>query len=146
MLIYDDEFSWEGFGGKLRLGSGKCHLRIYDLSKAESMRMAHLRPIIVLVSDLSDSQMSVRSCSGHIATSVSRDFKIDPARMMYLEYYPESVYGERKDHRIEEKYEAVDFNWTEGGAIQPQWRILKGPLLESVKKIVADISASLIDS
>ena len=119
MLIYDDEYGWEGFGGKLRLGSGKCHLRIYDQSKAESVRMAHLRPIIVIVSDVSDSQMSVRSCSGHIATSVSRDFQIDPTRMMYLEHYPESVYGERKDHLIEEKYEAVDFNWTEGGAIQP---------------------------
>ena len=145
MLIHDDVYSWQGFGGKLRLGSGKCHLRIYDLGKSESMRMAHLRPTIVIVSDVSDSPMSVRSCSGHIATSVSRDFKIDPSRMMYLEYYPESVYGERKDHVIAEKYEAVDFNWTEGGAIQPQWRVLKGSILDSLKKIVSDAGTSLID-
>jgi hypothetical protein len=145
MLIYDDEYCWQGFGGKLRLGSGKCRLRIYDLGKTESLRMAHLRPMIVIVSDVSDSPMSVRSCSGHIATSVSRDFNIDPSRMMYLEYYPESVYGERQDHLIAEKYEAVDFNWTEGGAIQPKWRVLQGPLLASIKKIVSEPDASLVD-
>lgn len=146
MLIHDDVFSWRGFGGKLRLGSGKCHLRIYDLGKRKSMTMAHLRPIIVIVSDVSDSSMSVRSCSGHIATSVSQDFNIDPSRMMYLEYYPESVYGERKDHVIAEKYEAVDFNWTQGGAIQPQWRILQGALLDSIKEIISDSDPSLVDS
>jgi hypothetical protein len=146
MLIHDDVYFWQGFGGKLRLGSGKCRLRIYDLGQKESLRMAHLRPTIVIVSDVSDSPMSVRSCSGHIATSVSQDFHIDPSRMMYLEYYPESVYGEHQDHVIAEKYEAVDFNWTEGGAIQPKWRVLKGPLLASIKKIVSDTDASLIDS
>ena len=145
MLIHDDVYAWQGFGGKLRLGSGKCRLRIYDLGKKTSLRMAHLRPVIVIVSDISGSPMSVRSCSGHIATSVSRDFDIDPARMLYLEYYPESVYGERKDHVIAEKYEAVDFNWTEGGAIQPKWRILRGALLESIKKIVSPSDQSLAD-
>jgi hypothetical protein len=64
---------------------------------------------------------------------------------MYLEYYPESVYGERQDHLIAEKYEAVDFNWTEGGAIQPKWRVLQDPLLASIKKIVSEPDASLVD-
>ena len=81
--------------------------------------------------------MSVRSCAGHVATSVSRDFKIDPHRMLYVEYYPESVYGEKRDRVIGEKYEAVDFNWTEGGAIQPKWRTLQPPLLELIKLIVS---------
>ena len=80
--------------------------------------------------------MSVRSCAGHVATSVARDFKIDPLRMMFVEYYPESVYGEHQDHVIPERYEAVDFNWTEGGAIQPRWRTLRPPLLDALRRIV----------
>jgi hypothetical protein len=80
--------------------------------------------------------MSVRSCAGHIATCVSRDFKIDPQRMRYIEYVPASVYGERQERLIPEKYEAVDFNWTEGGAIQPKWRTLQPPLVYVIKAIV----------
>ena len=137
MLIHDDTYTWHGWGGKLRLANGKCRLRIYDLKKSDSLPAAYLRPMIVIVSDISDSPMSVRSCAGHVATSVSRDFSIEPARMMYIEYYPESVYGERGDHVIAEKYEAVDFDWTEGGAIQPRWRTLQAPLLDSLKKIVS---------
>ena len=36
MLIYDDIYSWEGWGGKLRLASGKCRLRIFDLKKGNA--------------------------------------------------------------------------------------------------------------
>ena len=142
MLIYDGIYSWQGWGGKLRLASGKCQLRIYDLKKDDSRRLAHLRPMIVTVADVPDSRMSVRSCAGHVATCVARDFGIDPHRMMYIEYYPPSVYGEHGDHEIPEKYEAVDFNWTQGGAIQPRWRTLKGALLEALKEIVAASPAS----
>lgn len=145
MLIYDDIYSWRGWGGKLQLASGKCRLRIYDLKKDGARRAAPLRPTIIVVSDVPESRMSVRSCAGHVATSVSRDFGIDPQRMMYIEYYPESVYGERGSQVIAERYEAVDFNWTEGGAIQPRWRVLRGPLLESLKKIVTGSESSFVE-
>ena len=145
MLIYDDIYSWRGWGGKLQLASGKCRLRIYDLKRGGARRAAPLRPTIIVVSDVPESRMSVRSCAGGVATSVSRDFGIDPQRMMYIEYYPESVYGERGDQVISERYEAVDFNWTEGGAIQPRWRVLRGPLLESLKKIVSGPGSSFVE-
>jgi hypothetical protein len=136
MLIHDGMYVWEGFGGKLKLASGRCRLRIYDLTKDTSGKLSHLRPMIVIVSDVPQSRMSVRSCAGHIATCVSRDFKIDAQRMMYIEYVPASVYGERQERLIPEKYEAVDFNWTEGGAIQPKWRTLQPPLVDVIKSIV----------
>ena len=120
MLVHDGIYAWEGFGGKLRLASGRCRLRIYDLTRDAAGGPAHLRPLIVIVSDVPESRMSVRSCAGHIATSVARDFKIDPHRMMYIEHVPASTYGEYQERIILEKYEAVDFNWTEGGAIQPK--------------------------
>ena len=107
--------------------SGQCRLRIYDLTRDVSRGLAHLRPVVVIVSDVPGRRISVRSCAGHVATSVARDFKIDPLRMLFIEYYPESVYGEHQDHVIPERYEAVDFNWTEGGAIQPRWRALQPP-------------------
>ncbi|MGD8970285.1 MAG: hypothetical protein PVG01_02675, partial [Desulfobacterales bacterium] len=72
MLIHDDIFAWEGFGGRLRLGSGKCRLRIIDLGKGRHKGLAHLRPYIVVATDVPESRMSVRSCVSHIATSVAK--------------------------------------------------------------------------
>ncbi len=137
MLIYDDVFVWEGWGGKLRLASGQCRLRLYDLSESDHKQLAHLRPILVVVDDIPESRMSVRSCAGHVATQITRKFNIKPSRMLYLEHYPESRYGEHGKHLIPEKYEAVEFTWFEGGAIQPKWRTLQPPLLDVIKDVVA---------
>ena len=132
MLIYDDIYSWEGWGGKLRLASGKCHLRIFDLKNRNSKGLAHLKPMIVIVSDIVESPMSVRSCSGHIATSITREFNIKPHRMLFIEYYPQTVYGQHREHIISEKYDLVEFNWHQGQAIEPKWRTLKSPLLDMI--------------
>ena len=142
MLIHDDIYSWEGFGGVLRLASGKCRLQIFDLKQGDKKGLAHLRPIIIIASDVADSQMSVRSCCGHIATGVARDYNIKPDRMMFIEYYPQTVYGEQQDHVIAEKYDVVDFNWHEDKAIQPKWRTLKSPMLDVVKELVEKKSSS----
>ena len=139
MLIYDDIFCWEGWGGSLRLASGKCRLRIFDLNKGDKKGLTHLRPIIVIVSDVAESRMSVRSCCGHIASSVSREFNIKPHRMMFIEYYPQTVYGEHRDRVIPERYDMVDFNWQLGKAIEPKWRTLQPPLLGVVKALVESV-------
>ncbi len=136
MLIYNDIYAWEGFGGLLRLASGKCHLRIFDLKRNQETGLAHLKPIIVIATDVEDSRMSVRSCSGHIATSVARKFGFKPGRMMFIEYYPRKVYGEQGERVIEEKYDLVDFNWHGDKAIQPRWRALKPPMLDVVKGLM----------
>jgi len=137
LLIYDDIFAWEGWGGELRLASGECNLRIFDLKKGRAETVAHLRPFIVIVSDIPQSPMSVRSCSGHIATHVAQRFKIHPQRMLFIEYYPETAYGDRQQHIIAEKYDAVEFTWIDGRAIAPKWRTLKPPMLDMIKKLVA---------
>ena len=137
MLIYDDIFSWEGWGGRLRLASGKCWLRIFDVKKNDTKGLAHLRPMIVIASDVTQSRMSVRSCTGHIATRVTIQFNIEPSRMLYIEYYPETRYGERRQHVIPEKYDAVDFTWLDGRAIEPKWRTLRSPLLDVIKEMDA---------
>jgi len=136
MLIYDDIYSWEGWGGTLRLASGKCRLRIFDLKGKNGNGPAHLRPMIVIASDVPDSRMSVRSCCGHIATCVTREFNIEPHRMMFIEYYPQTEYGEKREHIIEEKYDVVEFNWLDEGAIEPKWRTLKPPMLDAIKDLV----------
>ncbi len=136
MRIYDDIFSWEGFGGILCLGSGKCRLRIYDLGKGDSNSLTHLKPFIIIVSDVAGSKMSVRSCSGHVATRVTQTFHIDPQRMVFIEYYPAQTYGEHGQHHIPERYEVVEFSWYEDKALHPRWRALKAPLLEVVQKLM----------
>lgn len=136
MLIYDDTYSWEGWGGALRLASGKCRLRIFDLKDSDTNSLAHLRPIIVIASDIPESRMSVRSCCGHIATSITKEFNIKPHRMMFIEFYPQSEYGENREHIIEEKYDLVEFTWLDEGAIEPKWRTLKPPMLDAIKALV----------
>lgn len=141
MLIYDDIYPWEGWGGKLRLASGKCRLRIFDLKKRNQEGLAHLRPIIVIVSDVAGSPMSVRSCSGHIATNIARKFNIKPHRMLFLEYYPQTVYGQHQQHTIAEKYDVVEFKWHDDKAIEPKWRTLKPPLRDMITKLVAETTS-----
>jgi len=138
MLIHDDIYSWEGWGGKLKLGSGSCRLRIYDLKKGGAAGLAHLRPIIIVVSDIPESRMSVRSCAGHIATSVTRDFRIDPHRMLWIEHYPTKVYGQDGKHVIPERYDIIEFVWHENKAIHPKWRPLNQQLLEIIKDLMSE--------
>jgi hypothetical protein len=136
MLIHDDIFSWSGWGGRLKLGSGRCRLRIYDLKEGDKKGLMHLRSIIVVISDVPGSNMSVKSCTSHIATLVAKEFKIDPHRMLWIEYYPENRYGADEIKVIPERFDAVEFTWHEDNAIQPKWRALKPPLLDEIKKLV----------
>jgi len=138
MLIRDIIYSWKGWGGKFNLASGMCRLRIYDRTKAEVNTVAHLRPIIVIVSDIPESGMSVRSCAGHIATMVTKDFHIDPHRMLWIEHYPAKTYGEKSEHVIPESFDAVEFEWHEDSAIKPKWRALNPPILDEIVKMVKD--------
>jgi hypothetical protein len=136
MLIHDDIFSWSGWGGRLKLGSGRCRLRIYDLKEGDKKGLMHLRSIIVVISDVPGSNMSVKSCTSHIATLVAKEFNIDPHRMLWIEYYPENRYGADEIKVIPERFDAVEFTWHEDNAIQPKWRALKTPLLDEIKKLV----------
>jgi hypothetical protein len=136
MLIHDDIFSWSGWGGRLKLGSGRCRLQIYDLKEGDKKGLMHLRPIVVVISDVSGSNMSVKSCTSHIATLVAKEFKIDPHRMLWIEYYPENRYGVDEIKVIPERFDAVEFTWHEDKAIQPKWRALKPPLLDEIRKLI----------
>lgn len=138
MLIHDAIFPWEGWGGKLRLASGKCRLRIFDRSKNRKADVSFLKPFVVIVSDVPDSKMTVRSCAGHIATKVTQQFHIDPYRMLWVEYYPKVVYGPKDEHSIPEQYINVDFSWYKGKAINPKWRRLKPPILDIIKSLMKD--------
>lgn len=141
MRIYDDIFTWEGFGGVYQLAAGQCRLRIFDLKKGSGINVALLKPIMVVVSDLPDNpidgkRMSVRSCAGHIATQVTEKFHIDHQRMVYVEYYPQSVYGDKNQYTIAAKFDAVDFTWHDGKALHPKWRCLEQPLQETLAALL----------
>ncbi len=141
MMIHDDTFEWEGFGGVYQLAAGKCRLRILDLSRGDHRKVAHLKPMVVVVSDLPDQrganrQMSVRSCASHIATLVAARFNIPPHRMTYVEYYPSSVYGAQGQFKIDAKFDAVDFTWFDDKAMHPKWRPLTSPLLDTIAEVI----------
>jgi hypothetical protein len=136
MLIYDDIYSWEGWGGSCAWPVGNAGCVSLISKRAVKKGLTHLKPMIVIVSDVGGSPMSVRSCSGHIATSIAREFNIKPQQMLFIEYYPQTVYGQHREHTISEKYDLVEFNWHQDKAIEPKWRTLKPPLLDMVQELV----------
>lgn len=141
MLIHDDLFAWDGWGGPLKLGSGRCRLRIFDLRKGGRRGLTHLKPVVVIVSDLPRrhrQDMSVRSCASHLSTLITKAFDIDPQRMFWVEYYPESRYGVGNPRVIPESFVGVDFTWHESNAINPRWKSVKPPLLDLLRQLVAE--------
>ena len=80
--------------------------------------------------------MSVRSCTGHIATCVARDFAIDPQRMLWIEYDPERPYGTARERTVPQCVVAVDLTWHDGLAIEPRWRPLPPPLSDMVLELL----------
>lgn len=136
MLLYDSIYKWDGFGGRLKLASGKCVLRLYDLTRDDDANLALLKPYIVLVTDHPDSGMSIKSCAGHIVTCLVKDFGIDPARMAYIEYYPETTYGASGQHTIAERFEILEFMWCDEKALHPKWRHLPEAMLDLVRPLV----------
>lgn len=143
MKIFDDTFTWEGYGGKFNLCAGRCRLRLFDLKKGETANVPHLKPIVAVVSDLPGDKLSsmktvsVRACISHVATTIIHRFKIDPNRMVLLEYYPRETYGQRSEKVIPEKFDVVDLQWHGEKALFPNWRPLKPPLLDTVRELIA---------
>ena len=138
MLVYDGIFKWEGWGGQLKLANGRCRLWIFDLNRSGEKEVLHLRPMVVVASDLPregmmKGEVSVRSAAGHIATVVSRKFQIDPQRMQFVEYTPRETYGKNNEYVIAAGYDAVEFTWQEGLALFPRIKPLEPTLIALLK-------------
>ena len=131
MLIYDDIFTWTGWGIKTRRSNGRCRLRIYDLRQKN---LVQLRPFMVVLEDVDDSDMSVMSWAGHIATRVAREFDLDPLRTLWIQHFPACTYGKDNLQTIPEKYELIEFTWYAAKALQPRGRPLGPDLSETVNK------------
>ena len=143
LKIFDDILNWDGYGGKFNLASGRCRLRLFDLSKDESVTVPQLKPIVAVVSDLPGDKIpamktvSVRACISHVASTIVHRFKLDPNRMVLIEYYPRETYGQQSEKVIPEKYDVVVLKWHGDKALFPNWRPLQPPLLETVQDLVA---------
>lgn len=139
MVVYDDIFEWEGWGGQLKLARGRCRLWIFDLNRLDRQDVLHLRPLVVVASDLPregmmKGEVSVRSAAGHIATVVSRKFGIDPQRMQFVEYTPRETYGKHNEYVIEAGYDAVEFTWQDGLALFPRLKPLAPDLTDILRE------------
>jgi hypothetical protein len=142
LKIFDDIFMWDGYGGRFNLAAGRCRLWLFDLSKDRPAGISQLKPIIAVVSDLPGDRLpamkkvSVRACISHVATTIIHRFKLDPARMLLVEYYPQETYGRQSEKVIPEKFDVVDLKWHDDKALFPSWRPLKPPLLDSVRALL----------
>ena len=140
MVVYNDIFEWEGWGGRLKLARGRCWLRIFDLNRTDGNGILHLRPMVVVASDLPregmmKGEVSVRSAAGHIATVVCRRFKIEPQRMQFVEYTPGETYGKNNEYVIAPAFDAVEFTWQDGLALFPRMK----PISESLKLFLQEL-------
>jgi len=144
LKLFDDILVWEGYGGKFNLASGRCRLRLFDLSKDKNLTVQLLKPIVAVVNDLPGDDLSalkkvsVRACISHIATTIVHRFKLDRNRMLVVEYYPKTTYGHQSKKVIPEKFDMVDLKWHGDKALFPSWRPLTSPMLETVRQLVAE--------
>ena len=144
MKIFDDIFMWDGYGGRFNLAAGRCRLRLFDLSRDRASGVSQLKPMIAVVSDLPGDRLpamkrvSVRACISHVATTIIHRFKLDPARMLLVEHYPQETYGRRSEKVIPEKFDVVDLKWHGDKALFPNWRPLKPPLLDTVRALLEE--------
>ena len=142
MKKFDDVLYWDGYGGKFNLAAGRCRLRLFDLSE-EKGTVALLKPIIAVVNDLPGDnpaemkKVTTRACISHIATLIANRFRIEPNRMLVVEYYPRTVYGQNAEKVIPAKFELVELKWHGDKALFPNWRPLPPPMLETVKALIA---------
>ncbi len=142
MKLYQGIFQWEGWGGVLKLASGKCQLTLYDLSSSEPRHIIPMETAIAVVSDIDEPRrqgqwVSIRSCAAHIATQVVEKFDLKPQRLLWIEYTPEKAYGPCKEKVIPESYSAVKFEWRQKAAFNPVRKPLDGDrirLIESLQK------------
>jgi hypothetical protein len=140
-VMFNDVFDWDGWGGKFNLAAGKCRLCLFDLSGTQDASLTLLKPFIAIATDLRTNgsnlkKVTVRSCCTHIATTLARRFDIEPARMLFVEYYPRTLYGRHKEHTIRERFDIVDMVWLDDKALHPKWRTVEGPLLETVRSLL----------
>jgi hypothetical protein len=124
MKRYDDIFAWEGWGGAFDLGSGRCHLRFFDLRGGRSEGVGLLKPFVVVVTDLPVSgrkpnQMSVKSCALHAASQFVRRFSVPPRRLRWIEYYPPPEPPVRYGR---ERFDEAEFTWAEDRAAHVRWK------------------------
>ncbi len=138
VIIYNDIYHWEGLGKKFGLAVGKIRLWIFNLKNESLANVIHLRPIIVVVSDVAGEAVTVKGWAGPLASFISREFNIDRHRMMWVEYYPPVSYGAQSAKYIPEKFEMVEFAWKDDVAMHPQWRLLKSPLRDILYRLIRD--------
>jgi hypothetical protein len=137
MLIFSDIFAWDGWGGPLRLVSGKCRLWIYDLTQASGSQPIPMKSILLVAEDVPDSPMSVKSCAGHVATLVAEKFEISPHRLRFIAYYPSSVYGAQNEKVIPERIEEAELEWLQEKAMQPKkWHAVDSQAQALVRDLV----------
>ena len=92
----------------------------------------------MVASDIPESRMSVKSCVGHVATSVAKAFDIRPNRMLFVEFYPRTTYGKQDEKVIPERFEAVEFSWLGDKAVNPKWRELEPALLDILRELMRE--------
>ena len=145
MKLFDDILHWEGYGGKFNLAAGRCRLRLFDLSKDPKEGGLHqMKPIIAVVSELpgerktSLKNVSLRACISHVATTIVHRFKVEPNRMVVIEYYPRETYGTQSEKVIPERLDRVELKWHGNKALFPNWHVLTPPLSDIVKGLIDD--------
>lgn len=141
MILFNGTYRWPGWGGLLELAKGKCRMWIFDLNRLPAGGVIHMKPFLVVVSDLpkegmTKGEVTVRSAASHIATRIVDRYGVEPSRLLFVEYFPEAEYGRDPPKRIPAVLDLVEFEWRERLALAPRRRPLEHPLRGLVRELV----------
>ena len=141
MILFNGVYRWPGWGGLLQLAKGKCRMWIFDLNRIPAKGVLHLKPFLVVVSDLpkegmSKGEVTVRSACSHIATRIVAEYRVEPSRLLFVEYFPEEEYGRDPPRRIPAVLDTVEFEWRDRLALAPRRRPLEPPMRRLVLELV----------
>lgn len=95
----------------------QCHLRIFEL----------FRQHVVIVSPQNcEIGWFFPAQIEKLATQIVRDFELDPDRLTWVEQ--DLNY---RDRQIATEYSVIQFQWHQGVATKPEWRVIADNFMES---------------
>lgn len=103
--VVDSSYAYEG----LSATGGRCRLRLYAVGAAA----------VAIATELADNPgTSITNAAPIIAAQVARNFRIDPARLVWVEHYGPESYGVEGEP---DRFARVTFSWEGQEARGSEW-------------------------
>jgi hypothetical protein len=121
-LLQDVVFPYRGYHGS----PSQCRIRLYEHASGDGR-------VVVIATELpSNPGTSITNRAEHLAGEVCRRYSLDPARLLWIEHYPDRrVLGRKlRDPLLEEHFDVVSFHREGAVFSKPKWTRLRREQVE----------------